>query len=119
MKNEDDTEPNVIEANTRERLRQALRVAARGDLTMAASLYRRTLCLAPDHPTAHYLLGLALMGLGREEEARAEWLTTLHEEGGSEADWVHRRAQSLLVQYSDPCSPWEMSEERKTADALR
>jgi thioredoxin-like negative regulator of GroEL len=107
------------EAETRERLRQALHVAAQGDLALAASLYRRTLCLAPDHPTTHYLLGLALMGLGREEEARTEWLTTLHEEGSEETNWVHHQAQSLLTQYADRHRPEKTPEKVRKDNALR
>jgi len=59
----------------------ALALAARGDLALAFSLYRRTLRLAPEHPTAHYLLGLALMRVGAEEEAWAEWRAAPHGPG--------------------------------------
>ena len=107
------------ESDTRERLRQALRVAAQGDLALAVSLYRRTLYLAPEHPTTHYLLGLALMGLGREEEARAEWLTTLREEELEETKWVHCQAQSLLTQYADRHKPEKTLEKVGNANALR
>ena len=84
-------------------LQSALALAAQGDLALAAALYRRALCLAPEHPTAHYLLGLALMGMGAEEEARSEWQAALDGAGEASGDWGRCRARSLLAQ-SGPIS---------------
>ena len=80
-------------------LRSALALAAQGNPALAASLYRRALCLAPEHPTAHYLLGLALMGMGAEGEARSEWQAALNGSEEARGDWGLHRAQCLLAQY--------------------
>lgn len=99
---------NSIGNNTRVRaekyLQSALALAAQGDLALASSLYRRALCLAPEHPTAHYLLGLALMGMGAEEEARVEWQAALDGAGEAQGDWGRCRAQSLLAQHGSGSS---------------
>lgn len=82
-----------------EYLRLALTVASRGDLALAASLYRRALCLSPEQPMAHYLLGLALMGMGQADEARSEWQAALRGTEGEQLDWARSRARCLLGRY--------------------
>lgn len=76
-------------------LGNALVEHAQGNPTPAAVLaYARAEEIAPDNPAAPYFLGLALLGAGRADEARALWAQAIADapEG---AEWVAAMQQRL------------------------
>lgn len=66
----------------------------------AAELCQRALALAGDYKHAHYILGLALRGLGRSDEARDELNKGLNAKRIGIQDEIAKRAQELKTSYT-------------------
>jgi len=67
---------------------------AQGDFTGALSDFRRALTLAPEHPTAHFNLGIVFLSLGQADSAKPHFNYVIAAAPGSpEAE----RARSLLA----------------------
>lgn len=83
-----------------------------GNLGLAINAYNRLLSHMPNHPHAHYLLGMALQSLGRHEEAQSQFIRMLEIRSAHTATWL-ASGHSLMEmgQYADALAAYERASE--------
>ena len=77
---------------------RGLLLFAAGHSAIAAGMFRHAISLNPHRALAHYVLGVTLKAMGRDQEAVLEWRAALEAgEEDADGDWVGSRARHLLA----------------------